>query len=101
MEWRTWIHLGAGIVAGVILLSGTAPGDGKPANCAKNSASPSERVEGQVAKVDPDQGTVTLRAPNGQTYEFHASKETLQGYKVGDHMAATRRSDPNCPPTAS
>jgi hypothetical protein len=63
--------------------------------------SPSERVEGQVAKVDPDQGTVTLRTTNGQTFEFRASKETLQGYKVGDHIAAMRRSDPNCPPTSS
>lgn len=96
-----WKRLGAGVAASLVLLSGTASGENKPANCAKNAASPSERVEGQVAKVDPDQGTVTIRSSNGATYEFHASKETLQGYKVGDHIAAARRSDPNCPPSAS
>jgi hypothetical protein len=101
MKQRSWKRMGAGVAASLILLSGTAPGQDKPANCTKDTAGLSERLEGQVAKVDPDQGTVTLRASNGQTYEFRASKETLQGYKVGDHIAAMRRSDPGCPPTAS
>jgi hypothetical protein len=101
MERGTWTRIGAGVAASLILLSGTAPGQDKPVNCTRNTASPSERVEGQVAKIDPDQGALTLRASNGQTYEFHASKETLLGYKVGDHIAAMRRSEPNCPPSAS
>ncbi len=98
---KQWARLGAGVCVSLILMSGTAPGENKTANCTKNPASPSERVEGRVAKVDPNQGTVTVQAANGATYEFRASKETLQGYKVGDHIAAARRTDPNCPPSAS
>jgi hypothetical protein len=95
-----WGRLRVGLVATLTLLSGAAaPGPDIPPGCEK--AGTSEKVEGQVAQIDPDNGKLTVRTSNGATYEFHAPKETLQGYKVGDHIEATRRSDPACKPSAS
>lgn len=98
-------RLSAGIAASIILLSGdalaqnTPVGQDKSAECKK--AGVPERVEGQVAKVDPDQGKVTVRGSNGETWEFQASKETLQNYKVGDHIEARPRTAPNCKPSTA
>ena len=50
-------------------------------------------IEGQVVKVDAAQGKVTVRGADGTTHEFQASKETLQGMKVGDKIAAKPRMD--------
>ena len=95
-----WRCLRVGLASSIILLSGAAaPGSDTPTDCVK--AGTSEKVEGQVAQIDPDHGKLTVRLSNGGTYEFHASRETLQGYKVGDHIEATRRSDPGCKPSAS
>jgi Cu/Ag efflux protein CusF len=95
-----WKRLCAGLTASTVLfLSGTAVGQSKPAGC-ENAGTP-EKVEGQIIKIDVDQGKVTLRAPNGTTYEFQVSKETLQGYKVGEHIQAKLRSAPNCKPSTS
>jgi len=94
-----WTRLSVGFAASIILLSGTALGQDKPDGCEK--AGTPEKVEGQVVKIDPDQGNVTVRGPKGETYEFHASKETLQGYKVGDRIEAKLRSAPNCKSSAS
>ena len=92
---KRWIPLTAGLAAGLMLWSGTALGQGKPEGCGKAGAP--EKVEGQVVKVDPDQGKVTMRAADGTTHEFQASKETLQDFKVGDQIKAKLRSAPNCP----
>ena len=94
-----WIHLSAGFAAGIILLSGTALAQEKPAGCEKTGTP--EKVQGQVVKIDPDQAKVTGRGPKGEAYEFHASKETLQSYKVGDPIEAKLRSAPNCKSSAS
>jgi len=97
---KLWGCLRVGFASSIILLSGAAvPGSDTPSGCEK--AGTSEKVEGQVAQIDPDHGKLTVRLSNGGTYEFHASKETLQGYKVGDRIEATRRSDSGCKPSAS
>ena len=92
---KTGSRLAAGLLASVLLWSGTALAQGKPAGCEKAGAP--EKVEGQVVKVDPDQGKLTVRETDGTTHVFEASKETLQGYNVGDQIKAKLRSAPNCP----
>ncbi len=91
---KKWIRLSVGFAASIILLSGTALAQDKPTGCDK--AGTPEKVEGQVVKINPDQSTLTLRGPKGETYEFQASKETLQEYKAGDRIEAKLRSSPNC-----
>jgi hypothetical protein len=96
---NNWKRLWAGLtVSTILMLSGTAfgqapapgQGQGKPADCANTAGAPA-KLEGQVVKVDPGQGQVTLRDPNGATHEFRASPETLQSYKVGDRIEAKLR----------
>jgi len=91
---KTWTRLFVVVVAGAMLWSGTAMAQGKPADCGKARAP--EKVEGQVVKVDLDQGKLTVRETDGTTHEFQASKETLQDYKVGDRISAKLRSAPDC-----
>jgi hypothetical protein len=50
-----------------------------------------------VVSIDADKGKLTLRAADGSTHEFEASKETLQDYKVGDRVAAKLRLTKECP----
>ena len=92
---KTGMPLSAGLAVAVLLWGGVAFGQGKPADCGKAGAP--ENVEGQVVKVDVDQGKLTLRGTDGTTHEFQASKETLQDFKVGDQIKAKLRSAPNCP----
>jgi hypothetical protein len=92
---KTWLRLSAGLAAAIMLWSGIALGQGTPTECGKKGAP--EKVEGQVVSVDPDQGKVTLRADDGTTHEFQASKETLQDYKVGDRIKAKLRLTKECP----
>jgi hypothetical protein len=91
---KTWLRLSAGLAAAIMLWSGIALGQGTPTECGKKGAP--EKVEGQVVSVDPDQGKLTLRAPDGTTHEFQASKETLQDYKVGDRVKAKLRLSKDC-----
>ena len=79
------------VVAGSLLCAGLAAGQAKPADCPK-----AEKVEGQVVRVDLDQGKLTLRTADGKTFEFSGSKETLQDKKVGDRMEVTRRLPEGC-----
>ena len=90
------IVLSAGFAAGIVLWSGAALGQGKPAECDRARASTPEKVEGQVVHVDPERGQLTVRGADGTTHEFQASKETLQGTKVGDRLEAKLRLIPNC-----
>jgi ribosomal protein S1 len=66
-----------------VIGQGTARAEGKP--------NTPEVVAGQVTKIDPAQSRVTVRASDGTIHEFEASKETLQGLKVGDRIEAKRR----------
>jgi hypothetical protein len=88
------IRLAVVVTAVTMLWGGTALGADKPGGCDKAGAP--EKVEGQVVKVDPDQGKLTVRGTDGTTHEFQASKETLQGYKAGDQIKAKLRTAPDC-----
>jgi len=89
------IRLLVGLAVGMMLWTGVALGEDKPAGCQKAPAP--ENVEGQVVRIDPDKGMLTIRGTNGTTYEFRASKETLEEYKVGDSIKAKLRLAPECP----
>ncbi len=91
---KTWIRLSVGITVAVMLWGGTALAESKPGDCNKPGAR--EKVEGQVIKVDPDQGKMTVREADGTTHEFQASKETLQDYKAGDQIKAKLRPSQDC-----
>jgi hypothetical protein len=81
-------------VAGFMLSSGVALGAEKSADCVKDGAP--DMVEGQVTQVDAEQGKLSLRANDGSMHEFQASRETLNGYKVGDPIKAKLRPGPKC-----
>lgn len=86
--------LSGGLIIGVLLWSGSALPQSKPGGCEK-VAMP-ETVGGEVVKVDPSQGKLTLREIDGTIHEFQVSRETLQEYKVGDRIKAKLRSKPDC-----
>ena len=62
---RPWRDLTAVVVATAVLWSSTAL-----AGC--DSARVPPKIEGQVVKVDVEQGKVTVRATDGTTHEFQA-----------------------------
>jgi hypothetical protein len=80
-----WTRFGVVVVAPLLLWSGTALGQ------AANPKTTPPTVEGQVVKIDRSQGRVTIRAADGTTHEFQASKETLQDLKEGDTIEARLR----------
>ncbi|MDD5328908.1 MAG: hypothetical protein PHX38_02810 [Sulfuricella sp.] len=86
---KNWMRLMSWAAGGFMLLSGIALAEDKPAGCSK--AGTPENVEGQVMKVDPAQGKLTMRTGDGTVHEFQAAKETLQNYKVGDTIKAKLR----------
>jgi len=92
---KTWMRVLTVLAVSVMLLGGTALALDKPAGCEK--AGTPEKVEGRIVQMDPEKGTLTVRATDGTTHVFQASKETLQEYKVGDTIKATLRSAPKCP----
>lgn len=53
-----------------------------------------QMLEGQVADIDLAQGKLRIRAADGTLHEFHASRGTLEGYKVGDPIKAKLRTAP-------
>lgn len=82
----------AGLVAGAALWSGSVLAQPKPADCPKTA----EKVEGQITKVDMNQGKLIMKGNDGKTYEFTASKETLQDKKVGDRLEISKRMPEGC-----
>ena len=88
--------LATGLALGLVLGGGavSAQTQGTPADCPKQGAP--EKMQGQVVKVDPNQGTLTVRGPDGMTHEFQASKEMIQNMKVGDEIEATLRVPEKC-----
>jgi len=90
---KRWICGLAAFVVAAMLTSGTAFAQAKP-GCDKTSTPAT--LEGQVVAIDLNQGKVTVRGSDGATHEFQASKETLQGYKIGDRIEAKLRSAPDC-----
>lgn len=89
---KNGIRLMAAAAAGFVLSSRPALPQDK--DCGKMSVPKS--VEGQVIKVEPEQGKMSVRTADGTVHEFQAEKETLQGYKSGDSLKATLRTAPKC-----
>jgi len=81
-------------VATATLWSGVALADVKLTNCDPVRFPP--KVEGQVMKVNMQEGKVTMRTDDGTVHEFQASKETLQELKAGERITAKLRNAPNC-----
>lgn len=90
-------HLSAGLAIGLMLWTGAAAGQQKPACDPSGRVKTPETVEGQVTKVDAATGIVTLQEANGTVHQFQASKEMLQNTKVGDHLKGQLREAPKCP----
>jgi hypothetical protein len=88
-----WTRLAVALAAIVMLWSGLALAQAKPAcDPAKTPA----MVSGVVVSIDHSQDRVTIRASDGTTHQFQASKETLNGLKAGDQLDAKLRSAPKC-----
>jgi hypothetical protein len=87
------IAIAAGLMAGALMWSGGAHAQAPP-DCPKPGAPGT--VAGQVVRVDQGSGKVTVRAADGSTHEFQASKETLQGMKIGDKIEAKLRVPDKC-----
>jgi hypothetical protein len=94
---QRWATVAAGLSVTVVLWSGSALGQTKPACDPQGRVMTPQKVEGQVVKIDPAQSRVTVREANGSVHEFQASKETLQDLKVGDRIDANLREAPKCP----
>jgi len=94
-----WIAFGAGL--GTMALMAAMPAFGQqpqsqtPRTSADCKAAP-QKVDGQVTRVDPNGGKVTVKDRNGTTHEFQASREMLQTLKSGDKIEATLREAPKC-----
>jgi len=87
----------AGLGLGLMLWTGSALAQGKPACDPQGRVKTPVKVEGQVVKVDLAQGRVTVRETDGTVHEFQASNETLQDLKPGDRIEAKLREAPKCP----
>jgi ribosomal protein S1 len=94
---KTWLSASAIVLAGAVLWSGTALGQAKAKpGCEAMKAGAPQKVEGQIVSVDPNQGKVTIKATDGKTHEFQASKDSIGDYKVGDKIEARLRDAANC-----
>jgi hypothetical protein len=91
MSPRRWIA--AGVAVGALLAGAGTLHAQAPADCPKGAL---EKIEGQVVKVDANQGTLTVRSADGSTHDFQVSKETLQDMKVGDKIEAKLRISEKC-----
>jgi hypothetical protein len=96
------LALTAALAAAALLIVGPAlaqdtkgRNDCQPSASASGSAprpAPPEKIEGQVTKVDPASGMLTIKRPDGTTHEFRGSAETVKDYKPGDQIELTLRS---------
>jgi len=94
------MHIGSRQAAGLavmLMLTGMAWGQDKPACDSKGNIKTPELVEGQVSKMDRSQGKLTVRDGGGKEYEFRASNQTLQDVNIGDLIKAKLREAPKCP----
>jgi hypothetical protein len=94
---RTWTGTAAGVAVALMLWPISASGQGKPPCDPQGRVLTPQKVDGQVLRLDPAQGKMTVRASDGTVHEFQASKETLQDLKVGDRIEANLREAPKCP----
>jgi hypothetical protein len=92
-----WPGVAAGLAMTLVLGSGFALAQTKPACDQQGRVMTPQKVEGQVVKVDAAQNKVTVRETNGTVHEFQASPEAVQGFKVGDRIEGNLREAPKCP----
>jgi len=92
-----WPVVAAGLAVTLMLWSGSALGQAKPACDQQGRVMTPQKVEGQVVKVDAAQNKLTVRQTDGTVHEFQASPETIQNFKVGDRIVANLREAPKCP----
>jgi hypothetical protein len=76
-----------------MLLSGAPVAAQTKTGC--DPATTPAKVEGQVVKVDKAQNKITVRANDGTTHEFQASKDVVKDLKAGDRIEANLRSAPS------
>lgn len=82
----------AALSAAALLLSAPrALAQAHPAAGRTGTDARSDVVAGEVVRIDAAQSRVTVRAADGETFEFTASPETLKGLKPGDHIEAKKR----------
>jgi len=93
---RTWLRLSAGVAMGLMLWTGTSLAQTKPGCDQQGKVKTAERVEGEITKLDPARGRITVRQADGTLHEFQASAETMQDLKVGGRVEAKLREAPNC-----
>jgi hypothetical protein len=94
VSMRPWRPIAAVVAATATLWSGMALAEVKLTNCDPVRYPPT--VEGQVTKINREEGKVTMRTSDGTVHEFQASKETLQDLKVGERITAKLRNAPHC-----
>lgn len=92
-----WPGVAAGLAMTLVLWSGSAMGQIKPACDQQGRVMTPQKVEGQVVKVDAAQKTLTVRETDGKVHEFQASPEAIQSFKVGDRIEGNLREAPKCP----
>jgi Cu/Ag efflux protein CusF len=92
-----WATTTAAVSVTMMLWTGAALAQAKPACDPQGRVVTPQKVDAQVIKVDAAQGKVTVREPNGTTHEFQASKEAIQDLKVGDRIEANLKEAPKCP----
>ncbi|HET8530135.1 MAG TPA: hypothetical protein VFO08_03240 [Methylomirabilota bacterium] len=92
-----WPGVAAGLAVTLVLWSGFALAQSKPACDQQGRVMTPQKVEGQVVKVDAAQSKLTVRQTDGTVHEFQAPPEALQNFKVGDRIEATLREAPKCP----
>ena len=90
-------RIAAAVGVGVLLWSGSALAQGKPACTPQGKLQTAQKVVGQVVKVDAGLDKLTVREDDGTVHEFQASKEALREFKAGDRIEAVLREAPKCP----
>ena len=92
-----WPGVAAGLAMTLVLGSGFALAQTKPACDQQGRVMTPQKVEGQVVKVDAAQNKPTVRQADGTVHEFQAGPEAIKDFKVGDHIEANLREAPKCP----
>jgi hypothetical protein len=92
-----WPAVAAAVAMTLVLWSGSALGQAKPACDQQGRVTTPQKVEGQIVKVDAAQNKLTVRQTDGTVHEFQASADAIKDFKVGDRIEATLREAPKCP----
>ena len=94
---QTWTATAAAALLAIGLSSGIALGQAKAPCDQQGRVTTPQKIAGQVVKIDAAQSKISVRESDGTVHEFQASKETLDGLKVGDRIEANLREAPKCP----